>query len=371
MTLGGGGNLEPDRRARTARSEMARQVVGPAGSRMSYLVAPHRAAGPTVLLIHGSGVSAGYWVNQLLGLGRALRVVAIDLPGHGASDPIEGASIEAYAEATAQFLQLLGASPVIVAGHSLGGAVAIALAARHPDAVAGLVLLSSCAKLPPVDNSWERWLPYLPGALRKVLFFSMAKKILFAPGSSSRAVSLGMQELRSCRPETILQDVLAARTMDLTDQATRLKVPALLLCGSRDRLTPPALSEQLGVLIPRARLRTIEGAGHMLLLEEPERVNQEILAFARSILAPIEMPSVGAEEGRRGRPLARRLLDWVRSVWSGMAVRETGSRPGGCGEEPTPPSGVRLAEEAATSGGRPAPTAPGRVATRPRGDGRP
>src|SRR5260370_42373043 len=97
----------------------------------------------------------------------------------------------------------------------------------------------------------------------KVLFFTVAKKLLCVPGASSRAVSLGMQELRSCRPETILKDVLAARTMDLTDRAARLEVPTLLLCGSRDRLTPPALSEQLSVLIPRARLRTIEGAGHM------------------------------------------------------------------------------------------------------------
>ena len=329
MTLDGAENLESDRRARTARSEMARQFVGPDGCRVSYLTVRHPAAGPTILLIHGSGVSAGYWVNQLLGLGRALRVVAIDLPGHGASDPIEGASVEAYAEATAHFLELLGAGPVIVAGHSLGGAVAIALAARHPGAVTGLVLLSSCAKLPPVDNSWERWLAYLPGALRKILFFSMAKKLLFAPGAAGGAVSLGMQELRSCRPETILKDVLAARTMDLTDQAPRLGVPTLLLCGSRDRLTPPALSEQLSVLIPRARLRTIEGAGHMLLLEVPERVNQEILTFARSILSPIEVPSVDAVEGRRGRSLARRLLDWARGVRSGMAVRDTGSPPGG------------------------------------------
>src|SRR5207302_88904 len=191
MTLDGAENLESDRRARTARSEMARQFVGPDGCRVSYLTVRHPAAGPTILLIHGSGVSAGYWVNQLRGLGRALRVVAIDLPGHGASDPIEGASVEAYAETTAHFLELLGAAPVIVAGHSLGGAVAIALAARHPGAVTGLVLLSSCAKLPPVHNSWERWLAYLPGPLREILFFSIATKFPFPPSAGTE---------RTCRP---------------------------------------------------------------------------------------------------------------------------------------------------------------------------
>lgn len=260
-------------------------------------------------MIHGSGVSASYWLNQVRGLGKALRVVAVDLPGHGESDPVEEASVEKYAEVAAGVLEVLGARPAIVAGHSLGGAVAIALAARRPDTVRALVLLSTCAKLPPVDGSWERLLAYLPGALRKVLFFSMAKKILFAPGAPSRAVSLGMQELRACRPETILKDLEAAKTMDMTEPARRLDVPTLVLCGSRDRLTPPALSAQLGELIPRSRLRTIEGAGHMLLLEVPERVNREMLSFAGSVLA---LPSLAVGEDRPRRSRARRLLDWVR-----------------------------------------------------------
>jgi len=57
-------------------------------------------------------------------------------------------------------------------------------------------------------------------------------------------------------------------------------------------------------------------------------VNQEILAFARSILAPIDAPSVAAVEGRRGRSLARRLLDWARGVRSGVAVGNAGAPPG-------------------------------------------
>jgi pimeloyl-ACP methyl ester carboxylesterase len=76
---------------------------------------------------------------------------------------------------------------VITAGHSLGGAVAVALAARRPDAVRGLVLLSSCEKIPPSDDATERFLAALPGPLRKVLFFSMAKKVLFASGAPADA----------------------------------------------------------------------------------------------------------------------------------------------------------------------------------------
>jgi len=137
----------------------------------------------------------------------------------------------------------------------------------------------------------------------------MAQKLLFAPGVPMGAVSIGMQELRSCPPETILTDVQAARAMDLSEQATKIDVPTLVLCGSRDRLTPPELSEQLRTLIPRARLGIIEGAGHMLLLEVPERVNQAILDFAKTLT--VEIRSSVLARQLRGVSLIRRLLDWA------------------------------------------------------------
>ena len=111
-------------------------------------------------------------------------------------------------------------------------------------------LLASCVKLPEVDGWGERFLAYLPGPLRKLLFFSMAKKLLFAPGAPGGAVAVGMRELRACRPETILKDVHAAKAMDLTGPASRLEVPTLILVGSQDRLTTPALAQHLSELIP-------------------------------------------------------------------------------------------------------------------------
>ena len=281
------------------------------GRRVSYLTAGGSAAAPVILLIHGSGVSAGYWIHQLRGLADRFRVTAIDLPGHGKSDPIPRASVEEYAETVAGLLEALHTGPVLVVGHSLGGAVAMALAARRPETVTGLVLVASCAKLPRVDATRERWLACLPGPLRRVLFLWTAQKLLFSAAAPSHAVSLGMQELRSCRAETVVEDVHAAQAMDLTRQARALEVPTLILCGSRDRLTPPALSEHLSGLIPRSGLHIIEGAGHMVLLEAPERVNQEILGFAASLGG--EPPSFSVVWERRGRSLVRRLLDWTRA----------------------------------------------------------
>src|SRR3989454_5482731 len=102
-----------------------RRYVELDGRRISCLTAGDPASGTPLLLIHGSGVSAGYWVNQLLGLRDAFRVMAIDLPGHGKSDPIPNASVETYADTVAKFLTAVIPRPVMVAGHSLGGAVAM------------------------------------------------------------------------------------------------------------------------------------------------------------------------------------------------------------------------------------------------------
>jgi pimeloyl-ACP methyl ester carboxylesterase len=260
---------------------------------------------PAVLLIHGTGMSARSWTRQLQSVPGALRLIALDLPGHGESDAMPRASVEDYAATVADVLRALDCGPAVIVGHSLGGSIAIALAARRPDVVRGLVLIATCVKLPLVDSVGERLVAFLPGPLRRLLFFSMAKKVLFAPDTPADAVAITMQELRACRPESLTADVRAARAMDLTDQAAALDVPTLVLAGSRDRLTPPALAERLSTLIRRARLRIVDGAGHMVPQEAAERVNREIAAFVESLAAP---RPASTTVDRRARPLAR-LVD--------------------------------------------------------------
>ncbi len=270
-----------------------------------------------MLLVHGAGVSARSWTNQLRGLGHALSVLAIDLPGHGESGPIPEATVEGYADIAGGFLDAVGTGPVFVAGHSMGGAVAQALAARHPDMVKGLVLVSTCAKLPERENLPGKLLWLLPGPIRKVIFFSMAKKILFGAGASRQARSLGMEEIRTCRPETILKDVAAARTMDLEAAAGGIRVPTLILCGSQDKLTPPELSQRLKELIAGSRLQIVEGAGHMLPLEAAERVNQEILDFVGAVSRPGVWGVAHVGGGTTKRSILRRLLGRVKTLLRG------------------------------------------------------
>ena len=116
------------------------------GRRISYLTLAAEIAGPLIVLIHGSGVSARYWVEQLRGLAPPGHAVALDLPGHGQSDDALDPTAEHYADVVGDFVEALGVGPAIAVGHSLGGAVALALAARRPPRSAD----SSCCRPAPV-----------------------------------------------------------------------------------------------------------------------------------------------------------------------------------------------------------------------------
>jgi pimeloyl-ACP methyl ester carboxylesterase len=289
----------------------------------------------TVLLVHGTGVSARSWGEQVRSLGRALRVVAVDLPGHGESDPTSEVTLEGYADAAQGVLEALGTRPVVAVGHSLGGAVALMLAARQRKIVNGLVLVSSCARLPSSGGILETLFWLLPDVIRKVVFVAMravfvamAKKILFAPGAPPEAVRVGIEEIRTCRPETILKDTAVGRAMDLEELARGLSVPTLILCGGQDRLTPPALSERLRDLIPHSRLHLVAAAGHMLPLEAPQQVTDAILEFVGTCTgtdASRPLPAGGA----RWRSIVRRLLDKARAFVRGRMgpVRHAASPP--------------------------------------------
>lgn len=258
-----------------APPRVVRHALTVAGARVSYLSPePVPAGAPPVVLIHASGVSAGYWRKQLEGLADVARVLVVDLPGHGESEPIRDPSVEAYAGTVGAVVRALDLGPAILVGHSLGGAVALTLAARRPELTRALVLLASCAKLPPPGAALEQLFAWLPGPLRRAVFFATAKRLLFASGAAPDAVRLAMEEIRSCRLETLRRDIAAARAMDVRDLAAAVEVATLVIAGSRDALTPPGLSIALGEAIPHARFVIVEDVGHMVHLEAPGRVNE-------------------------------------------------------------------------------------------------
>ena len=285
-----------------------RRYVDVAGRRVSYLTVDGANPDEILLFIHGAGVSARTWVNQLHQLSAAGTPVAIDLPGR--TDNVPAPTLEVYAETVCDLLESLGDRPAFVVGHSLGGAVAQMLAVRHPKRVSGLILISTCARVPPGDGT-QQLLGLVPVPFRRVVFLSAVRKLLLAPSASVDAIGLTLDEIGGCPTRTIQHDTAIGRAMDMGEIACALRVPTLVLCGARDRLTAPDLSRQLSDMIVGSRLQIVPSAGHMLPLEAPDVVNRAIAEFVASVSA-----ARVSDQPRAARGLVDRVAGWrPRRAW--------------------------------------------------------
>jgi pimeloyl-ACP methyl ester carboxylesterase len=230
-------------------------------------------SGPTVVLVHGAGGSADLWQPQFDGLADVARLVAIDLPGHGPLRGRGGASVPAYADWLAGFLTALDAGPVVLVGHSMGGAIAQTLALARPDHLTGLVLIGTAARL--------RVLPRLVELLRdrSVEGLRLIRELSFTDGAPPEGVETFERVLREGAPLVTLGDFLACDRFDVRDRLAGIRVPTLVLTGAEDRLTPLKGGRILADTIPGARLVEVPAAGHFPQLEQPTPVNAAIREF--------------------------------------------------------------------------------------------
>jgi pimeloyl-ACP methyl ester carboxylesterase len=244
------------------------RLVG--GRRAAWVEA---GSGPPLVLVHGAGGSADLWQPQLDELADVARVVAPDLPGHGHARGRGKPSIAAYAEWLAALLGTLRAGRAVVVGHSMGGAVAQALALAQPGRLAGLVLIGTGAKL--------RVLPRLVDLLRERPREgqSLIQDLSFAPGTPPECGEIIDRVLREGTPLVTLGDYLACDRFDVRDRLAGIRIPTLVVTGREDRLTPLRYGRFLAETIPEALLVEIEDAGHFPQLEQPARVNAAIREF--------------------------------------------------------------------------------------------
>lgn len=234
-------------------------------------------AGPyTLCLVHGSGGSAGVWIRQLEGLADSARVIALDLPGHGESGGQGSREIEPYAAIVRGFIEGMKLSKVILGGHSMGGAVAQAVALTHPELLAGLVLVGTGARLRVLPKIFELLERDYPEGVRFVISLAVS------PGAPPELVeSLARQTLRT--PQAVLVgDLRACDRFDVMARTGEMRLPTLIICGSEDRLTPPKYARYFRERIARSRLALIPEAGHYVQLERPEATTAAISEFLAS-----------------------------------------------------------------------------------------
>lgn len=232
--------------------------------------------GNDILLIHGWGDSLQTYDGLSRDLAREYRVTALDLPGFGATEPPKDVwGLEEYAAFLADFTDKLRIRPYAVIAHSNGGAVAIKAAASGRLKPEKLVLLASSGIRD--RQKFRRFLLKIIAKIGKVTTFwlpvrikrKLQKKLYGVAGSDMHVVP----HLQETFKRTVRQDVQA--------DARRLNVPVLLVYGGDDRATPVLYGQIYNRLIQNSTLQILEGAGHFVHHDEPERVAGDIKEFLR------------------------------------------------------------------------------------------
>lgn len=241
-------------------------------------VTPDFTRGRKVIFIHAAGSNGHAWHYQYEALGETHSPIALDLPGHGRSGGVEGLrSIQDYADFTIAFADALKIDSAVFAGRSMGGAVAMDLAARYPSRVQGLLLMATAAKFNIPAERIELWRAVTMG--RSGQPFNNDGYSPKTIAEKREVIQEGWGEQIRTDPRTRWGDMVAAAEVDLRDRLGEIKAPTLILAGADDQVTPLADAELLKSGIRGARLEVIADAAHNLTTERPAEVNAAVAKF--------------------------------------------------------------------------------------------
>ncbi len=227
---------------------------------------------PPLVLVHGAGGNLYHWPPQLRRLAD-VEVYALDLPGHGRSVGPGRSTIDAYAQVIKAWAEALCLPPFVLAGHSMGAAIALTFALQAVDRLTGLALVGAGARL--------RVNAALLDGLRQDFDATTAKLIdwMYHPAFPAKLRQQALAQLRTNEPQTLYQDFWACNAFDLRAQVTSLTLPTLIICGVADKMTPVSFSEVLHQTMAGSQLHLVEKAGHMVMLEQPAVVTALFQAF--------------------------------------------------------------------------------------------
>lgn len=234
---------------------------------------------PPILLIHSLGTSLGIWEAQAEALSHGFRVVRYDLRGHGLTEVGAGpCTVEDLADDAAAVLDALGIAAAHVAGVSIGGMVAQALAARAPDRVRALILCDTAMAIPPPETWRQRAALVRAEGVAAIADTVVARWVSPAYLASPAGRGLHHQLVRTpAHGYAALADALAVA--DLSPTTPTIRARTLIVVGELDPSTTVAAAEAMRDAIPGARLAVIPGALHVPMLDHADEVTAAILGF--------------------------------------------------------------------------------------------
>jgi len=238
------------------------------------------ASGPTVVFANSLGTDLRLWDALLPHLPAGFRYVRYDKRGHGLSDLGGPVSAAELADDAAALIAHIG-GPVVFVGLSIGGLIAQALAARHPDLLKAVVISNSAAKLGTAE-SWQTRID----AVRAHGLAGIADAVMerwFAPAfRNSPAVAPWRNMMIRTPEEGYVAACGALAGADQTEATRALRLPALVIAGGEDGSTPPDLVRATAALIPGAAFHIIPGTGHLPCVENPAAYAAVLTPFLKA-----------------------------------------------------------------------------------------
>ena len=231
-----------------------------------------KANHPTLLMIHGAGGNAQVWRNQVHLLKSSLNTLAIDLPGHGKTAGSAKTTLDGYVPWLMETLEAFPEPPFLM-GHSMGGAIVQEAAFKSPALMKGIILAATGPRLGVAPALLDGLLNNFENIIDTIMDYA------YAPEVNPRFVTEGAALMREAGSVIVHGDFMACNQFDMRDRIAQIALPTLILCGEKDQLTPPALSEKLGGEIRGSRCEIVPSAGHMVMIESPKVFNKAVLDF--------------------------------------------------------------------------------------------
>ncbi len=256
-------------------------------------------SGPPVLLIMGLSFTHEMWFRVIPHLTRRYRTIAFDNRGVGQSDAPKGPySIAKMAQDATAVLDSAGLRAAHVIGASMGGMIAQELALRFPARVRSLVLactthgglLSRWPTLAPASARMQPFRANRLGRLHRLIPW------LYANGTPIERIEKDFQIRRECRwcYQGFMGQFAGILFWSSYHRLPRIRVPAIVIHGDRDRIVPPQNGRVVARRIPNAQFRLIPGAGHMLATDQPELCADVVRNFLREQESRLENLEVSA-----------------------------------------------------------------------------
>jgi 3-oxoadipate enol-lactonase len=225
-------------------------------------------SGPAVLFANSLGSDLRLWDKVLPLLPPGLRIIRYDKRGHGLSAVGGGEALQDHAEDAIAIITAFARGPVTFVGLSLGGLIAQAVAHQRPDLVRALVLSNTAARLGTAESWAARIAAVEAGGLASIADAVMER--WFAPAFRDTPDCALWRNMLTRTPAAGY--IAACRTLadaDQTAATATLRLPTLVIAGSEDGASPPALVRASANLIPGAAFHDIPGAGHLPPVETP------------------------------------------------------------------------------------------------------